>query len=340
MFPLKDNIPLARFPIVTVALVAINVIAYLLAIRHGGSFFGGPSRAVAVHYGAIPYELTHPGTHCDLVSVPSARRHRRHGVACQGTAGRLRRRARAAGDLGDGVHLDVPPRQLPAHLRQHAVPGDLRPHRRGRDGARCASWPSTCSAASSALGAQVLVDPDSIVPTLGASGAIAAVLGGYIAAVSPRARPQPRVHRLLRHDRRGSGARPARLLVRAPARASARPGWPARSAAAKASPTSPTSAASRSACSLIRLFASAPHAAAAAAARCTESDDGPPVAPTRHEPPARARPGARVHRRLRVPHVRRGGRTGLHRWPACSRSLSSCCSASGSSGARCRNPPR
>ena len=30
MFPLKDNIPLARFPIVTVVLVAINVVVYLL----------------------------------------------------------------------------------------------------------------------------------------------------------------------------------------------------------------------------------------------------------------------------------------------------------------------
>jgi membrane associated rhomboid family serine protease len=37
------------------------------------------------------------------------------------------------------------------------------------------------------LAAQVLVSPDSIVPTLGASGAIAAVLGGY-ALLYPRAR--------------------------------------------------------------------------------------------------------------------------------------------------------
>ena len=42
MFPLKDNIPPARFPIVTVVLVAINVVVYLLSIRHGGGFFGGP----------------------------------------------------------------------------------------------------------------------------------------------------------------------------------------------------------------------------------------------------------------------------------------------------------
>ena len=34
MIPLKDNIPNERFPFVTVALVLINVVAYLLSIRH------------------------------------------------------------------------------------------------------------------------------------------------------------------------------------------------------------------------------------------------------------------------------------------------------------------
>ena len=86
MFPLKDNIPLARFPIVTVALVAINVFAYLLEIRHGGSFFGGPNESVAVHYGAIPYELTHPGRHCDLVTA-STPEGDFSSVACQGMPG-------------------------------------------------------------------------------------------------------------------------------------------------------------------------------------------------------------------------------------------------------------
>ena len=38
-----------------------------------------------------------------------------------------------------------------------------------------------------ALGAQVAIDPDAAVPTVGASGAIAAVLGGY-ALLYPRAR--------------------------------------------------------------------------------------------------------------------------------------------------------
>ena len=70
MFPLKDNIPLARLPVVTIALVALNVLAYLLSIRHGGSFFGGPDERVAVRYGAIPYELSHPGSHCVLLAAP------------------------------------------------------------------------------------------------------------------------------------------------------------------------------------------------------------------------------------------------------------------------------
>src|SRR6185312_5919153 len=84
--PLRDNISLSRLPLVTIALIAINVIVYLLEIRHGGSFFGGPSDAVSVRYGAIPYELTHPGKHCDVVTVATAEGAART-VACQGMPG-------------------------------------------------------------------------------------------------------------------------------------------------------------------------------------------------------------------------------------------------------------
>ena len=69
MFPLKDNIPNDRFPVVTVALVVINVIAYLLSIRHGGSFFGGPGDETVVHDAAIPYDFTHPGDYCTRAPV-------------------------------------------------------------------------------------------------------------------------------------------------------------------------------------------------------------------------------------------------------------------------------
>src|SRR4051794_16176152 len=86
MFPLRDNIPLARFPLVTVALVVVNVIVYLLSIRHGGSFFGGPSESTAVRYGAIPYELTHPGDHCELLTQSTVEG-LRSTVVCQGQPG-------------------------------------------------------------------------------------------------------------------------------------------------------------------------------------------------------------------------------------------------------------
>ena len=41
MFPIKDNIPTDRFPVVTVALIALNVIAYFFW-QKGGLSFGDP----------------------------------------------------------------------------------------------------------------------------------------------------------------------------------------------------------------------------------------------------------------------------------------------------------
>ena len=182
MFPLKDNIPLARFPLVSVALVAINVIAYLLEIRHGGSFFNGPSPSVAVHYGAIPYELTHPGLHCDLISAhANVRRERRR---LSGTPGR-----------------DRDPRPQPATWETVFTSMFLHGsflHILGNMVFLAIFGPNVEDAMGRlrflafyllgglvALGAQVLVSPDSTAPTLGASGAIAAVLGGYVCPSTP-----------------------------------------------------------------------------------------------------------------------------------------------------------
>ncbi len=67
MIPLKDNIPTGKFPFVTVSLILINVVVYLLAIRHGGSLFSGPGTEEVVKYGAIPKVLLHPGLHCAAV---------------------------------------------------------------------------------------------------------------------------------------------------------------------------------------------------------------------------------------------------------------------------------
>jgi membrane associated rhomboid family serine protease len=164
-------------PLVTIALVAINVIAYLLEIRHGGSFFGGPAPSVAVHYGAIPYELTHPGRHCELVTQQ---------VVCQGQLG------------VSGTPAPQPATWITAFTSMFLHGSFL--HIFGNMLFLVIFGPNVEDAMSRprflvfyllggliALAAQIAVGPDSTGPTLGASGAIAAVLGGYI-LLYPRAR--------------------------------------------------------------------------------------------------------------------------------------------------------
>jgi membrane associated rhomboid family serine protease len=185
MFPLKDNIPLARFPIVTVALVAINVIAYLLEIRHGGSFFGGPNESVAVHYGAIPYELTHPGRHCDLV-VASTPEGNFSSVACQGmpgVRGSPSPQPATWATVFTSMFLHGSFLHLFGNMLFLAIFGPTIEDALGR--LRFAAF--YLLGGLVALFAQVLVRPDSTAPTLGASGAIAAVLGGYL-VLYPKAR--------------------------------------------------------------------------------------------------------------------------------------------------------
>jgi membrane associated rhomboid family serine protease len=163
----------------------INVIVYLLEIRHGGSFFSGPSGSVEVHYGAIPYELTHPGKHCELLTL-----HTPAGVgesiACQGQPG-------VSGSPGaQPATLETVFSSMFLHASFLHIFGNM---------IFLAIFGPTVEDAMGrlrfvvfyllgglvALGAQVAVDPSSTAPTLGASGAIAAVLGGYI-LLYPRAR--------------------------------------------------------------------------------------------------------------------------------------------------------
>jgi len=191
MFPFRDNIRLTRFPLVTAALVAINVVVYLLGFRHGGSFLGGPSAGVAVHYGAIPYEFTHPGRHCYLVPA-----HTLEGlggtVACQrlgGTSGLLPALGRLPAQPATwetaftSTFLHGSFLQIFGNMLFLAIFGPTVEDSVGR-GRFLALY---LLGGLVALGARVLVDPASTVPTLGASGAVAAVLGGYV-VLYPRAR--------------------------------------------------------------------------------------------------------------------------------------------------------
>jgi membrane associated rhomboid family serine protease len=176
VFPIKDNIPTERTPWVTIAFIAINVLVYFILQK--GGIFSGPADPGVVHYGAIPYELTHLGKHCDISSLGT--------IACEGQAGITGSAPAQPTTLltifsamfmhGSILHLggnmlflwifgnNVEDAMGPVKFVLFYLLGGI-----------------------AALFGQVIIDPNSVVPTIGASGAIAAVLGGYI-LLYPRAR--------------------------------------------------------------------------------------------------------------------------------------------------------
>ncbi|MGB8875035.1 MAG: rhomboid family intramembrane serine protease [Solirubrobacteraceae bacterium] len=178
MIPLKDNIPTGRFAYVTFSLIVANFVIYILAIRHGGSFISGPSATVELKYGAIPYALTHPGDHCGFIQSGA--------VACQGQP---------------HVH-GTPPNTIPTwqtvftamfmHASLIHIAGNMLFLWIFGNNVEAAMGRVKysffyISGGVAALALQVAIAPNSTAPTLGASGAIAAVLGGYI-VLYPRAR--------------------------------------------------------------------------------------------------------------------------------------------------------
>jgi membrane associated rhomboid family serine protease len=168
VIPLRDNIPTTRTPVVTYALIAANVLVYFLW-QQGGISLGDPS---GQHYmcqlqdwAAIPYEFTHPGNQVQFepsCGVPTAPTWATAFSAMFMHGGLLH----LGGNMlflwifGNNVEDSM---GSPKFLIFYLLGG------------------------IAALAGQIIVGPSSQVPTLGASGAIAAVLGGYI-VLFPRAR--------------------------------------------------------------------------------------------------------------------------------------------------------
>lgn len=168
MLPLKDSIPTERLPWVTILLIVVNVVVYFGL--QGGGILDGPNESTVVHWGAIPYEITHPGDHCDEVG---------QAIACEGQEG------------VSGTADDQPATWLTvfAAMFMHGSILHL-------GGNMLFLWIFGNNIEDSmskirfvlfyllgglaALALQVVVEPNAAVPTIGASGAIAAVLGGYL----------------------------------------------------------------------------------------------------------------------------------------------------------------
>jgi len=191
VIPLKDNIPTDRFPFVTLALIVANVVVYLLAIRHGGSLIGGPATPEVIRYGAIPYSLTHSGAHCAEFAQPTPTGLQPVGMFCTGQRlpdGKIAH-VSAAGTFPVWATVFS---AMFMHASIVHIGGNMLFLWIFGNNVEDAIGPVKylvfyVLGGIAALALQVAIGPQSAVPTLGASGAIAAVLGGYI-LLYPRAR--------------------------------------------------------------------------------------------------------------------------------------------------------
>jgi membrane associated rhomboid family serine protease len=177
VFPLKDDIPTRRFPILTVAIIITCAVVYFV-FEQGLLSLGDTGNERVVEYGAIPYEITHPGDECGATTSGQ--------IACEGQRG-------VSGTAPDqapwwvtvftsmfmhGSLLHLGGNMLFLWIFGNNIEDSMGPVR---------FVLFYLLGGIAALLAQVLIDTGSTVPTVGASGAIAAVLGGY-AVLYPRAR--------------------------------------------------------------------------------------------------------------------------------------------------------
>jgi membrane associated rhomboid family serine protease len=179
LIPLKDNIPTRRFPVLTVALIAINVFVFVF-LQHGGHIgFGAPNDNNLVRWGLIPYEITHSGKECVLVAGGQ--------IGC----GSAKAAERVSGQSQPNTWVTLISSIFMHGGLLHIAGNMLFLWIFGNNIEDSMSrWRF---AVFYLLGgivanfAQIAVGPNSTAPGIGASGAIAAVLGGY-ALLYPRAR--------------------------------------------------------------------------------------------------------------------------------------------------------
>jgi membrane associated rhomboid family serine protease len=174
VIPLKDDIPTRRFPIVTVILIAINVIVYFVFER-GLWDLGELGNERVVEYGAIPIEITEPGTECVSASGGTA-------IQC-GSDGFATDQAPFFVTIFTSMFLHGSLLHLGGNMLFLWIFGNNIEDSMNR----LIFVAFYLLGGLAALGLQVAIDPHSLIPTIGASGAIAGVLGAY-ARLYPRAR--------------------------------------------------------------------------------------------------------------------------------------------------------
>jgi membrane associated rhomboid family serine protease len=154
MIPLKDDIPAYRPPIVTVALILINCLVYFYLLSLGDAY-----QLALVKWGTIPFEVTHMQELTPELGSPI--------ILTLFTAMFLH---------GGLLHLG-------GNMLYLWIFGDNVEDQLGH--VKFLVFYILCGLGASLL--YILTTPDSQVPMIGASGAIAGVLGAYVIRF-PRAR--------------------------------------------------------------------------------------------------------------------------------------------------------
>jgi membrane associated rhomboid family serine protease len=177
MIPLRDNSRLGRAPFVTIALVVANVVVYVLATRHGWQLFTGPSEATGLRYGAIPYTFGHYGQHCAIgyLNLITGQQ----GLLCSGwpnVVGTVRSARPVWETAFTAMFLHANLFQLMWNMAFLGAFGCAVEDRLGH----LTFLVLYLVGGLAGLVVQVLFAPGSTVAVLGASGAIAALLGCYI----------------------------------------------------------------------------------------------------------------------------------------------------------------
>ena len=177
MLPLKDNIPTRMFPIVTVVIIVINVVVYF-GFEKGG--WSAPSNDNAViEYSFIPYELSHTDQNCAQIGQQ---------IGCgneEALAGRGADTEQPSVFITiftamfmHGSLLHIAGNMLFLWIFGNNIEDSM---------GKVKYLIFYFFGGIAATLAQFAFDTNAVVPNLGASGAIAAVLGGY-ALLYPRAR--------------------------------------------------------------------------------------------------------------------------------------------------------
>jgi membrane associated rhomboid family serine protease len=174
VIPLKDDIPTRRTPVVTLVLIAINVIVYFV-FEQGLWDLGTTGNERVVEYGAIPLEITEPGTEC--VDVAGGTQ-----IQC-GTDGFGSGNAPFWVTIFSSMFLHGSLLHLGGNMLFLWIFGNNIEDSMNR----LVFVGFYLLGGLAALGLQVVPEPHSAIPTVGASGAIAGVLGAY-ARLYPRAR--------------------------------------------------------------------------------------------------------------------------------------------------------